>query len=72
LFIDQMGGFFMVAGYFTDLVIVTVLTVGLTAIMGSILNGVGETIFGGRKKAEFVDQADKYIAGWKSVGGKKK
>jgi hypothetical protein len=40
--------------------------------MGSILNGLGENIFGGRKKTEFVDQADKVIAGWKSVGGKQK
>jgi large-conductance mechanosensitive channel len=66
-----MGGFIM-AGYVIDLAIVTVLTVGLTAIMGSILNGLGENIFGGRKKTEFVDQADKVIAGWKSVGGKQK
>jgi large-conductance mechanosensitive channel len=66
-----MGGFIM-AGYVIDLAIVTVLTVGLTAIMGSILNGLGENIFGGRKKTEFVDQANKVIAGWKSVGGKQK
>jgi hypothetical protein len=60
------------AGYIIDLAIVTVLTVGLTAVMGSILNGLGESIFGGRKKTEFVDQADKVIAGWNSVGGKQK
>lgn len=60
------------AGYIIDLAIVTVLSVGLTAVMGSILNGVGESIFGGRKKSEFVDQADRVIAGWKSVGGKQK
>jgi hypothetical protein len=65
------GGFLM-AGYIIDLAIVTVLSVGLTAVMGSILNGVGENIFGGRKKSEFVDQADRVIAGWKSVGGKQK
>jgi hypothetical protein len=60
------------AGYIIDLAIVTVLTVGLTAVMGSILNGIGENIFGGRNKSEFVDQADRVIAGWKSVGGKQK
>ena len=33
---------------------------------------IGENIFGGRNKSEFVDQADRVIAGWKSVGGKQK
>jgi large-conductance mechanosensitive channel len=69
--IDETGGFIM-AGYILDLAIVTVLTVGLTAVMGSILDGIGETVFSRGKKTEFVDQADKVIAGWKSVGGKQK
>lgn len=60
------------AGYLTDLIIVTVIVVGLTALMGTILNTIGETVFGGRKKHEFVSQSERYQTGWKMVGGTKK
>lgn len=59
-------------GYLTDLIIVTVIVVGLTALMGTILNGIGEFVFGGRKKAEFVDKSESIQTGWKMVGGNPK
>lgn len=60
------------AGYITDFVIVSVLVIGITALMGSILAGIGEKFFGGKKKSEFKDQNKKIQEGWKQVGGKKK
>ena len=59
-------------GYITDFVIVSVLVIGFTALMGSILAGIGEKLFGGKKKSEFKDQNKKILDGWKQVGGKKK
>ena len=59
-------------GYITDLTIVTLLIVGITALMGTITNGIGEKVFGGKRRTEFVDESAKYQTGWKSVGGKKK
>lgn len=60
------------AGYFTDLIVVAILVIGITAIMGVLVNGIGEKVFGGRKRTEFVDQTARFQAGWKSVGGKQK
>ncbi len=62
----------MVVGYITDLAIVTVLIVGLTALMGVIANGIGEKVFGGRKRSEYVVQSAHFQTGWKQIGGKKK
>ncbi|MDP4162954.1 MAG: hypothetical protein Q8906_09175 [Bacillota bacterium] len=59
-------------GYIADLTMVALLIVGITALMGVLTNGMGEKLFGGKKKTEFVDESAKYIAGWKSVGGNKK
>ncbi|WP_059173025.1 hypothetical protein [Bacillus sp. FJAT-27445] len=59
------------AGYITDFAIVTVLIVGITALMGVITNGIGENIFGRKNRTEFTDQASKFITGWNAVGGKK-
>jgi hypothetical protein len=59
------------AGYLTDLTIVALLIVGITALMGVITNGVGEKFFGGKNKSEFVDKSASMQTGWKSVGGKK-
>jgi hypothetical protein len=58
--------------YIFDLALVTVLVVGITAMMGTISNGIGEKIFGGKKRSEFVDQSDRFHEGWKMVGGNKK
>jgi hypothetical protein len=58
-------------GYFTDLALVSVLVIGITALMGSITNGIGTIFFGGKKKSEYVDQNKKIQAGWKQVGGDK-
>lgn len=60
------------AGYITDLTIVAILVVGITAFLGVITNGIGEKLFGGKKKSEFVQESAKYQTGWKAVGGNKK
>ncbi|WML49561.1 hypothetical protein RCG23_06175 [Neobacillus sp. PS3-34] len=59
-------------GYIFDLTVVALLIVGITALMGVITNGIGENLFGGKKRSEFVDQSAKYQTGWKAVGGNKK
>jgi hypothetical protein len=58
--------------YITDLTIVALLIIGLTAFMGVITNGIGEKVFGGKKKSEFVDKSASVQTGWKYVGGGKK
>lgn len=60
------------AGYITDLTIVALLVIGITALMGVITNGIGEKIFGGKENSKFVDKSASMQTGWKSVGGKKK
>ncbi|GLB58914.1 hypothetical protein [Cytobacillus sp. NCCP-133] len=59
-------------GYITDLTIVALLIIGFTALLGVLTNGIGEKVFGGKNKSEFVDQSARMQTGWKSVGGKKK
>lgn len=59
-------------GYITDLTIVALLIIGFTALLGVLTNGIGEKIFGGKNKSEFVDQSARVQTGWKSVGGQKK
>ncbi|WP_174730913.1 hypothetical protein [Mesobacillus harenae] len=58
-------------GYILDLTLVALLVIGITAIMGVFLNGLGEKVFGGKRKSEFVDQSDRMQTGWKAVGGRK-
>ncbi|MDQ1147081.1 hypothetical protein QE429_003908 [Bacillus sp. SORGH_AS 510] len=58
--------------YITDLTIVALLIVGITALMGVITNSFGEKVFGGKRRSEYVDESAKYQTGWKAVGGKKK
>ncbi len=60
------------AAYITDLVIVALLIIGITAFMGDITNGIGERVFGGKRRSEYVDQNARFQTGWKTVGGKKK
>lgn len=59
-------------GYITDLTIVALLIIGITAFMGVISNGLGEKVFGGKRKSEFVDKSASIQTGWKTVGGKRK
>ncbi|EAR66384.1 hypothetical protein B14911_21298 [Bacillus sp. NRRL B-14911] len=54
-----------------DLSIVALLVIGITAIIGVAANGIGEKLFGGKRKSEFVDQSAKVQTGWKNVGGRK-
>lgn len=58
-------------GYITDLTIVALLIIGFTAFLGVLTNGIGEKVFGGKNKSEFVDQSARMQTGWKNVGGKK-
>jgi len=58
--------------YITDLTIVALLIIGITALMGVITNSIGEKIFGGKRRSEFVDEGAKYRTGFKPVGGGKK
>ncbi|MCM3569987.1 hypothetical protein [Neobacillus mesonae] len=60
------------AAYITDLVVVALLIIGITAFMGDITNGIGERLFGGKRRSEYVDQNARFQTGWKAVGGKKK
>ncbi|RHW43223.1 hypothetical protein D1B31_00665 [Neobacillus notoginsengisoli] len=57
--------------YLMDLAIVTILVVGITALMGVITNGIGENVFGRKNRTQFTDQASKFVSGWKEIGGKK-
>lgn len=58
--------------YITDLVVVALLIIGITAFMGDITNGLGTKLFGGKRRSEYVDQNARFQTGWKAVGGKKK
>jgi hypothetical protein len=58
--------------YIGDLTIVALLIIGVTALMGVILNTIGEKVFGGKTKSEFVDKSASVQTGWKYVGGGKK
>ncbi|MBU8877469.1 hypothetical protein BGM26_00515 [Bacillus sp. FJAT-29790] len=59
-------------GYITDLTLLALLIIGITATMGVFTNGLGEKLFGGKNSSEFVDQSERFQTGWNSVGGKKK
>lgn len=59
------------AGYITDFTIVALLIIGFTALMGSITNGIGEKLFGGKRRSEFADKSASVQTGWKNVGGKR-
>jgi len=64
-------GFIMVE-YIIDFATVSLLIIGITAMMGALTNGIGSGLFGGKKRSEFVDQSAKVQVGWKQVGGKSK
>ena len=59
-------------GYIMDLTIVALLVIGITAVNGVLVNGIGIKIFGGKSKNEFVDNSVRMQTDWKMVGGKKK
>jgi hypothetical protein len=46
--------------------------IGITALMGVILNGIGENFFGGKEKDKFFTRSAKVQTGWNTVGGKTK
>jgi hypothetical protein len=58
-------------GYIFDLTVISLLIIGITAVNGVVANSIGEKIFGGKRKTEFVDKSNRMQTGWKSVGGKK-
>ncbi|GAA0325246.1 hypothetical protein GCM10008967_14830 [Bacillus carboniphilus] len=57
------------AKFLLDFSIVSILVIGLTAVLGVLTNGLGEKLFGGRNRTKFVDQTSKTQVGWKHVGG---
>ncbi|MCM3767517.1 MULTISPECIES: hypothetical protein [Bacillaceae] len=58
--------------YIMDFLIVALLVIGITALMGPITNGIGEKVFGGKRRSEFVEKSARFQTGWKQVGGKRK
>ncbi|PGL72984.1 hypothetical protein [Bacillus sp. AFS055030] len=60
------------AAYITDLLIVAVLVIGITALNGVFTNAIGEKIFGRSKRTKFVDMSDKMSANFKQIGGQGK
>lgn len=60
------------AEYIFDLAIVAILIIGITALMGVMLHGIGTKIFGGKNRSKFVDKSMRMQTGWKNVGGFKK
>jgi hypothetical protein len=63
---------FIMGGYIFDLTVVALLIIGLTATIGVLTNGIGNSLFGGKTRSEYVDQSKKVQVGWKTVGGKRK
>lgn len=55
--------------YITDLAIVAIMIIAITALMGVALNGIGTKVFGGKSRSEFVDKSTKIQTGWKNIGG---
>jgi len=58
--------------YITDFIVVALLVIGITAIMGIIVSEIGEKVFGGKHRSEYVDKGASIQTGWKMVGGRKK
>ncbi|WP_078381424.1 hypothetical protein [Sutcliffiella halmapala] len=58
--------------YFIDFTIVAILVIGITAVMGVLVNGIGEKVFGRKNGSESFDKSASMQKGWKSVGGKSK
>jgi len=61
-----------VIGYIVDFTVVAGLIIGITAFNGVLLNSIGETFFGGRRRTEIADHSTDIQAGWNQVGGIKK
>ncbi|MFD0048867.1 hypothetical protein ACFVHQ_05960 [Actinomycetes bacterium NPDC127524] len=60
------------AGYLVDLVIFSLLVIGITAFNGVLTNSIGEKLFGGKQRTEISSRSEGIQSGWKSVGGRKK
>lgn len=58
-------------GYIVDFSVVAGLVIGITALNGVLLNAIGETFFGGKRRTEIADHSTDIQAGWNQVGGKK-
>ncbi|WP_338472167.1 hypothetical protein R4Z10_05315 [Niallia sp. XMNu-256] len=58
--------------YLIDFLIVVGLIIGLTALNGVITNGIGNKVFGRRKRGQFVNKSASIQTNWKEIGGKSK
>jgi hypothetical protein len=54
-----------------DFFLLSIFIIGITALMGVILNGIGENVFGGKEKDKFFNRSARTQTGWKQVGGRK-
>jgi hypothetical protein len=57
--------------FLIDLGVVSILIIVITALNGVIANSIGEALFSGKKRSQFVKQSKGVQAGWRNVGGKK-
>jgi hypothetical protein len=57
--------------YFVDFLVIAILIIGITAINGVLVNGIGNKLFSKKGKSEFVNQSTRMQSGWKHVGGNK-
>jgi len=59
----------MMGSYFFDFFLISLLVIGITALNGVFLNGLGIRVFGGKNRFKFKNQSAKTQTGWKNVGG---
>lgn len=56
-------------GFVIDMLIISLVIIGGMAFMGTIINGLGNVLFGSNK-GRFTDTDEATTTGWKRVGGK--
>ncbi|MBH0155640.1 MAG: hypothetical protein ACQET8_00370 [Bacillota bacterium] len=53
--------------FFTDLTLLALCVVGITALMGSISQFIAVKLFGGKKVFHFVDKSKSFQENWRPV-----
>ncbi|MBD1383060.1 hypothetical protein [Metabacillus arenae] len=56
--------------YLFDFIVVALLVIGITAVLGVLINGIGQRFFGGKNKNVSVSHSLKTQEGWRKVGGR--
>jgi hypothetical protein len=62
----RKGGVLLVA-FFTDLALLALCVVGITAMMGTISQVIAVKLFGGNKVNHFVDKSKSFQQNWSPV-----